>query len=137
MIETSISTVIDKPKLVINLISFATFTERILMGMIENFEKMLAGGKDSPLLRFSLGNEYMKVDNAAAASEHLRSAVALDAGYSAAWKLLGKALAQLGDADGASDAYRQGIAAAEAKGDKQAAKEMTVFLKRLQGVPKI
>ena len=107
------------------------------MGMIENFEKMLAGGKDSPLLRFSLGNEYMKVDNAAAASEHLRAAVALDAGYSAAWKLLGKVLAHLGDADGASDAYRQGITAAEAKGDKQAAKEMAVFLKRLQGVPKI
>ncbi len=107
------------------------------MGMIENFEKMLAGGKDSPLLRFSLGNEYVKINDAAKASEHLRTAVALDAGYSAAWKLLGKALAQLGDADGASDAYRQGITAAEAKGDKQAAKEMAVFLKRLQVAPKI
>ena len=106
------------------------------MGMIENFEKMLADGKDSPLLRFSLGNEYMKADNAASASGHLRAAVALDAGYSAAWKLLGKALTQLGEVEGASEAYRQGIAAAEAKGDKQAAKEMTVFLKRLQIAPK-
>ena len=100
--------------------------------MIENFEKMLAGGKDSPLLRFSLGNEYMKADDAAKASAHLRAAVALDAGYSAAWKLLGKALAQQSDVAGAIEAYQNGIATAEVKGDKQAAKEMTVFLKRLQ-----
>jgi predicted Zn-dependent protease len=106
------------------------------MGMIENFEKMLAGGKDSPLLRFSLGNEYMKAEDGAKASEHLRAAVALDAGYSAAWKLLGKALAQQNDVAGAIEAYQNGIAAAEAKGDKQAAKEMTVFLKRLQATPK-
>jgi predicted Zn-dependent protease len=136
LLETAISIVIDKPKLVINLISLVTFTEWIAMGMIENFEKMLAGGKDSPLLRFSLGNEYMKADDAAHASDHLRAAVALDPGYSAAWKLLGKALAQLGDDQSASEAYRQGISAAEAKGDKQAAKEMTVFLKRLQSLPK-
>jgi len=32
----------------------------------------------------------------------------------------------------AIDAYTQGIEIAEKKGDKQAAKEMTVFLKRLQ-----
>jgi hypothetical protein len=38
------------------------------MGMIENFEKMLAGGKDSPLLRFSLGNEYMKATDSVKAS---------------------------------------------------------------------
>jgi predicted Zn-dependent protease len=107
------------------------------MGMIENFEKMLAGGKDSPLLRFSLGNEYMKAEDAVKASEHLRAAVALDAGYSAAWKLLGKTLAQQNDIVGANEAYQKGIAAAEAKGDKQAAKEMTVFLKRLQMPPKL
>jgi uncharacterized protein HemY len=105
------------------------------MTMIENFEKMLAGGKDSPLLRFSLGNEYMKAEDAAKASEHLRVAVALDAGYSAAWKLLGKALAQQQDVAASIAAYQHGIAAAEAKGDKQAAKEMAVFLKRLQATP--
>ena len=105
------------------------------MGMIENFEKMLADGKDSPLLRFSLGNEYMKMGDATQASAHLRAAVALDAGYSAAWKLLGKARTSENDVAGASEAYQNGIAAAEAKGDKQAAKEMAVFLKRLQVRP--
>jgi predicted Zn-dependent protease len=101
------------------------------MGMIENFEKMLADGKDSPLLRFSLGNEYSKANDFARAVTHLRAAVAQDAHYSAAWKLLGKALVETGDAGGAHEAYTQGIAAAEAKGDKQAVKEMMVFRKRL------
>jgi predicted Zn-dependent protease len=101
------------------------------MGMIENFEAMLAAGKDSALLRFSLGNEYMKANNADKARAHLHAAVAQDANYSAAWKLLGKTLVALNDVDGAIAAYEKGIATAEAKGDKQAAKEMRVFLKRL------
>jgi predicted Zn-dependent protease len=102
------------------------------MGMIENFEAMLAKGKDNPLLRFSLGSEYLKSGNFALAVEHLRAAVGQDGDYSAAWKLLGKAHVELGDADGARGAYNNGIAAANAKGDKQAAKEMAVFLKRLK-----
>jgi predicted Zn-dependent protease len=101
------------------------------MGIIDGFEKMLAQGKDNPLLRFSLGNEYLKAGLSDQAVLHLRAAVAQDGNYSAAWKLLGKALAQSQDADGAREAYASGIAAANAKGDKQAAKEMGVFLKRL------
>lgn len=101
------------------------------MGMIENFEKMLAQGKDNPLLRFSLGSEYLKMGDIEKAALHLRAAVTQDSSYSAAWKLLGKALAEMRETVGAIDAYTNGIAAASAKGDKQAAKEMGVFLKRL------
>lgn len=101
------------------------------MAIIDNFEAMLASGKDSPLLRFSLGGEYLKVNQSAKAAEHLRRAVALDAAYSAAWKLLGKALEANADWAAAREAYRAGIAAAEAKGDKQAAKEMRVFARRI------
>ncbi len=101
------------------------------MSIIDSFEKMLASGKDNPLLRFSLGNEYLKVSDATHAVLHLRAAVAQDATYSAAWKLLGKALTQASDMESAREAYTRGIAAATEKGDKQAAKEMTVFLKRL------
>jgi Tfp pilus assembly protein PilF len=99
---------------------------------LERFEAMLAAGKDNALLRFSLGMQYLKAGDAAKASDHLRAAVAHDMGYSAAWKLLGKALAEIGRRDEAIDAYKRGIAAAEAKGDKQAAREMTVFLRRLE-----
>ena len=102
------------------------------MTIIDNFEKLLAAGQDNALLRYSLGIEYAKVDNAATAVVHLRRALEHDGGYSAAWKLLGKMLAETGDVTAAIDAYRTGIAVAERKGDKQAAKEMQVFMRRLE-----
>jgi Tfp pilus assembly protein PilF len=99
---------------------------------IENFENMLATGKDNALLRFSLGNAYLGAGDATRAVTHLRKAVEHDPKYSAAWKLLGRALNEAGDAKAALEAYRQGIAVAEAKGDVQAAKEMTVFARRIE-----
>jgi Tfp pilus assembly protein PilF len=102
------------------------------MSMIENLESMLAKGQDNVLLRFGLGNEYLKEGRHAEAAEQLRRALEHDPAYSVAWKLLGKALTGLGDSAGAIDAYEKGLAAAEERGDKQAAKEMTVFLKRLR-----
>jgi Tfp pilus assembly protein PilF len=100
------------------------------VGIIDNFEAMLARGQDSALLRYSLGNEYLKADDARTAASHLAEAVRLDPGYSAAWKLYGKALAAEGRHPEAIAAFDSGIAAAESKGDVQAAKEMRVFRKR-------
>ncbi len=102
------------------------------MSMIDNFEAMLAAGRDNALLRYSLGNEYLKAGDAAKAAEHLRRAVEHDPKYSAAWKLLGRALADANALDEALAAYRQGIAVAEARGDVQAAKEMGVFTRRIE-----
>ena len=102
------------------------------MNAVERFEAMLASGKDTPLLRFSLGLQYLNAGQAAKAVDHLQAAVAADAGYSAAWKLLGRSLAETGRRGEAIAAYRSGIETATAKGDKQAAKEMTVFLRRLE-----
>lgn len=100
--------------------------------IIANLEKMLDGPRDGALLRYSLGNELLKAGHPAAAAQRFREAVAKDAHYSAAWKLLGKALTEAGDSAGALAAYTQGLAVAEARGDVQAAKEMTVFARRLQ-----
>ena len=100
--------------------------------MIQSFDKMLASGKDNALLRFSLGNEYLKASEPARAADHLQHAVALDPNYSAAWKLLGRALVESDQPEAALAAYQQGIAVAEAKGDKQAAKEMAVFAHRIE-----
>lgn len=99
--------------------------------ILENLAKLIGTPRDGALLRFALGNEYLKCADAAQAAAHLREAVARDPAYSAAWKLLGRALSETGDAPAALEAYRSGIAAAEKKGDKQAAKEMTVFARRL------
>lgn len=93
---------------------------------------MLAAGKDGALLRFSLGNEYAKTGQHDEAVAHLQCAVAFDPGYTAAWKLLGRVLAEAGRRDDALAAYREGIAMAQRKGDKQAGKEMQVFARRLE-----
>lgn len=102
------------------------------MALVENLEAMLARGKDSALLRYSLGGEYLKQKRYDKAAEHLYRAIEHDPKYSAAWKLLGQALARSGRKDEAIAAYETGIQTAEEKGDIQAAKEMRVFLKRLR-----
>lgn len=102
------------------------------MDVIANFEKLLAAGQDSASLRFGLGNAYLKADDPARGAEHLRQATELDPDYSAAWKLYAKALALSGQRDQAIQAYERGIDIAQRKGDLQAAKEMAVFLRRLQ-----
>ncbi|MCF7988946.1 MAG: tetratricopeptide repeat protein [Thiohalocapsa sp.] len=102
------------------------------MGMIENLEAMRARGQDSALLRYSLGNEYLKRDDTDAAIAHLAEAVRLDPGYSAAWKLYGKALDAAGRHREAVEVFDRGIDAAAEKGDVQASKEMQVFRKRAE-----
>lgn len=97
----------------------------------EAMEAMLARGQDNLLLRFGLGGEYLRCKNYPQAIIHLRAAVGFDPKHAAAWKLLGTALAAAGQIDEARAAYKQGIEVAEGAGHLQAAKEMRVFLKRL------
>ncbi len=99
--------------------------------MIENLEKLLDGPRDGAMLRFSLGNAWLDQD-AGKAADYYRQALERDPNYSAAWKALGKTLAQTGQPADALEAYRQGIRVAEARGDLQAAKEMKVFARRLE-----
>jgi len=100
--------------------------------LIASLEALLAKGEDAPSLRFALAQRYLAAGDAAAALKHAEAAVALDAAYSAGWKVLGQARAAAGDERGAIESYRRGIEVAEARGDRQAAKEMRVFLKRLE-----
>jgi Tfp pilus assembly protein PilF len=99
---------------------------------IDSLEKLIGTPRDGALLRFSLGLEYLKIEESERAIAHFRQAVAKDSGYSAAWRALGKALEAAGLDDEALAAYRDGIAAAHKKGDKQAGKEMTVFARRIE-----
>ena len=99
---------------------------------IEAFLRMIEDGKDSAMLRYGLGTAYLQQENFAQAVEHLGKAVELDPQYSAAWKHYGKALTADGQKHPAMQAYERGIDVAESRGDKQAVKEMRVFLKRLK-----
>jgi Flp pilus assembly protein TadD len=100
--------------------------------LIESLRAQCGGPRDGALLRFSLGNALLNAGNHAEAIEALRQAVTFDPDYSAAWKLLGKACLAAQDEAGAAEAWRQGIAVAQRRGDKQAEKEMTVFLRRIE-----
>lgn len=100
--------------------------------LVENLEALIASGRDGPAVRFGLGKACLERSDSAAARAHLERAIELDPSYSAAWKLLGKACAEGGDLAGAGDAWRRGIVAATAKGDRQAVREMEVFVRRLE-----
>jgi len=76
---------------------------------IESLEKLIGTPRDGALLRYSLGNEWLKAGDAAAAAAQLREAVIRDPAYSAAWRLLGRALAATGDQAQALEAWRKGI----------------------------
>jgi Tfp pilus assembly protein PilF len=99
--------------------------------LISSLEKLIGTPRDGALLRYSLGVEYLKAGERTRAIEQLREAVQRDPDYSAAWKLLGKALLEAGEAAQALEAWTRGIEAARRKGDRQAEKEMNVFARRL------
>jgi Tfp pilus assembly protein PilF len=103
--------------------------------LIANLRRQCGGPRDGALLRFSLGSALLTEGDAGAAIDELRRAVTFDPSYSAAWKLLGKACLDGGQPQAAAEAWRSGIAAAVQRGDKQAEKEMGVFLRRLERDP--
>ena len=100
--------------------------------MISSLEKLIGTARDGALLRYSLGLEYAKAGDHARAAQYLRDAVERDPLYSAAWKALGRSLAEAGKGEEAREAFACGIEAARAKGDRQAEREMTVFMRRLE-----
>ncbi|HEY9132973.1 MAG TPA: hypothetical protein VIM98_14570 [Dyella sp.] len=99
--------------------------------LIANLRAQCGGPRDGALLRFALGNALLGAGDAAGAMEELQRAVDFDSGYTAAWKLLGKAALALEDEATARRAWEKGVDAAIKHGDKQAEKEMGVFLRRL------
>lgn len=103
--------------------------------LLDNLRRQCDGPRDGALLRYSLGSALLDAGDAAGAVAALERALEFDPTYSAAWKLLGKARLASGEPASAADAWRRGIAAAGARGDKQAEKEMTVFLRRLEKSP--
>lgn len=99
--------------------------------LVERLRAQIGGVRDGALLRFSIGNALLGDGQYVEAAQSFREALSFDPDYSAAWKLLGKALLAVDDEEGAATAWRSGIDTATRRGDIQAAKEMTVFLNRL------
>ncbi|HSM29024.1 MAG TPA: tetratricopeptide repeat protein [Thioalkalivibrio sp.] len=98
--------------------------------MIARFEAMLESGQDSAMLRLALANALVGDGRMAEAIQHLEQALELDAGYSAAWKLLAKTLLAVGQPERVLEVCAKGVEVAAKKGDLQAAREMEVYAKR-------
>jgi Tfp pilus assembly protein PilF len=98
-------------------------------GVLQN---MLQQGHDDLLLRFALGQALLNEGNASDAIQHFEKALIFDGQHSSSWKLLGKSFAETGQKQRAVEVFQKGIEVAESRGDIQAAKEMRVFLRRLQ-----
>ncbi len=96
--------------------------------MVDNLESMLATGRDDAMLRFGLGSAYFNDKDFDSAIRHLEACLEHDGGYSAAYKLLGKAHLQKGDQADAIRVFETGLPIAVSAGDKQSQKEMEVFL---------
>lgn len=101
------------------------------MSQIDTFKAMLERGQDNEMLRFTLGNAYFSDGQASLAIEHLQKAVEFKPDYSAAWKVLGRALAADNRLADALEAFDKGLAVVEVNGDKQTGKEIGVFRKRV------
>lgn len=102
------------------------------MSLHERLEALLKRGRDGAALRVSLALACLGRGDATDALAHLERAIALDPGYTAAWKAYGRALAMSGRDAEAITAWRRGVECARAAGDRQAEKEMQVFLKRAE-----
>lgn len=101
------------------------------MGLEEKLEALLASGKDAPQLRVSLAQACLARGDSNAALAHLEQALEQDPDYTAAWKFYGHALMAAGRGNEARAAWQSGLEVAERHGDRQAGREMQVFMKRL------
>ena len=99
---------------------------------IRQFQELITLEPDDTVLRFGLGELYIEAGDFAGAAEQFTEIVRLDPRYSAAYRYLGQAFTALERPQNAAEVFQRGIAVAEARGDLQTAKEMGVFLRRLQ-----
>ena len=98
---------------------------------VENLIRLVGTERDSAMLRLTIARLLAARGSLTEAESHLEAALHMDRDYTAAWKELGKVRRMGDDPEGAARAWQEGIERARANGDKQAEKEMTVFLRRL------
>jgi len=101
------------------------------MAMTDNLEKLLEDGADSARLRFGLGSAYFNQRQFIEAIPHLQACIDMDPNYTAAYKLLGKALIKTDDRAAARVIFELGLPIAIASGDKQTEREISAFSLKL------
>ena len=88
----------------------------MVQSKIEIFTAMLAEQPENAMIWYGLASEQYKLENWSEAAKSLRQVVSLNPDCTAAYQMLGTALANAGDLDGAQQAWRNGIEAADRTG---------------------
>ena len=83
------------------------------MERVDIFAALAAEQPDEPRARYGYANELYRAERWADAATELQAYLRLAEDEGNAWGKLGDALARLGDADAAADAYLSGIDQAE------------------------
>ncbi|MDT8408296.1 MAG: tetratricopeptide repeat protein [Wenzhouxiangellaceae bacterium] len=97
----------------------------------EAIEKLIEKGRDSYESRLAAGQARLKNGDLEPAIEHFRKATEFNPQHTTAWQELGRALKADDELPAAREAWKNGLSAARANGDKQAEKVLQVWLKRL------
>jgi predicted Zn-dependent protease len=100
----------------------------MVQSKIEVFTTMLAEQPDNAMIWYGLASEQYKLENWQEAAKSLRQVVTLNPDYTAAYQMLGTALAKNDDLVGAQQAWREGIAAAGRTGAWKAGQHMQALL---------
>jgi predicted Zn-dependent protease len=96
------------------------------------FRKLLERDPENPMVLYSLGNELFKEHKYLEAKEYLSRAVRNKPDYSVAHRTLGRTLYELGEDAEARRVFAEGREVACENGDLQTAKEIDVFVRRLE-----
>ena len=99
---------------------------------IAQFKEVAEEMPDDPVVRFGLAGAYLDAGQPENAVREYRETIRLKPDYSAAHRGLGRALERAGRIPEAIAAYQQGLEIATRNGDLQTAKEIDVFLRRLE-----
>jgi tetratricopeptide (TPR) repeat protein len=102
---------------------------------IAQFEAVLTANPGDAMARLTLGKAYLQAERAEDAIRVLEEALALQADYTAAYRVLGEAYERAGKLARAIKSYKRGIEIAEQKGDLHPRNEMQQRLAKLQGSP--
>ena len=98
---------------------------------IEQFKKLLEKNPDNPLIRYSLANEYYKINEYESAVNELLYYLNSYSDEGAGYRLLAESYLGLGKTDLAKDTYRKGIDAARRHGHPGMADEFEDALEEI------
>jgi Flp pilus assembly protein TadD len=99
---------------------------------LEKLQGMLEKSPGDTFLLYAIALEHRKSGDTKSALEYLDKVIQHDWGYCYAYHQKGQALESTGDLDGARKAYRDGIEAAERKGDRHAGEEIAASLSMIE-----